>query len=142
MTRCETCQTVTLFYDGEQVIPPRLQSEFDAVGLPSDIADEIRRARATLIGSPGASAAHARTALYAMLRAAAARGGVAVSLPPDALFARLVPAEQTVMHAYFRDTCLDGGAVIPAGVHVGQEQRGTAHALLELLRLAKALFYP
>jgi hypothetical protein len=141
MTWCTACQAVTILHEGQQVIPPQLYGEFDATGLPGDITDEIRRARATLFSSPPASAAHARTALYAMLREAAARQGVPSSLPPDALFARLVPAEQTVTHACFRDTCLRDGIAVPAGVHIGQDPLGTAGALLEVLRLAKALFY-
>jgi hypothetical protein len=50
--------------------------------------------------------------------------------------------EKTAMHAYFQDTCLRGGTLVPAGVQQSHEPRGTASALLDLLRLARDLFYP
>lgn len=139
---CVVCHTVTLFYEGEQIIPPRLHGEFNGDGLPREIAEEIRCALKTLHSSPRASAAHARTALYAMLSDVAAADDDDTPPPADVLFERLVPAEQTTMHASFRDTCLRGGVLVPAGVQQGHEPRGVASALLDLLRMARDLFYP
>ena len=142
MTWCANCHTVMLFYDGDQVIPPHVPGQFDFDGLPAAIADEIRCALSTLHRSPRASAAHARCALYAMLTDVATRDEDAVRLPADQLFARLVPAARTSMHASFRDACLRGGALVPASVVQSQEPPGTASVLVDLLRQARSLLYP
>lgn len=139
---CRVCKTVVLFYGRDQVIPPRLRGDFDAPDLPGEIVAEICCARATLCESKRASAAHARTALYAMLRDTAIRRGLDPTLPPDALFAGVVPAAETTMHALFAESCLRGGALIPAGVLAPQEEpEGTANSLLWLVDMAHTLLY-
>jgi hypothetical protein len=139
VTCCTVCRLVTIFYEGEQVIPPRLHGQFDFDSLPRGIADEVRCALKTVHSSPRASAAHARTALYAMLVDLVAPDEE-THLPADQLFAQVVPETQTVMHAYFRDTCLRSGTFVPAGVQQHHEPHGTASALLDLLRLVRSLY--
>jgi hypothetical protein len=139
---CETCDAVTLFFSGEQVIPPRLYGQFDVDGLPRAIGEEIRFALKTVHSSPRASAAHARTALYAMLTDVAGPDDDGTPPSADELFARLVPEEHSVMHAYFRDTCLRSGVAVPDGMQQSIEPHGTASALLDLLRLMRDLYYP
>lgn len=139
---CDECRAPTLFFSGEQVIPPRRYGEFDFDGLPRAIAKEIRCALLTVHSSPRASAAHARAALYAMLSDVAGLDADEPAPPADQLFTQVVPREHGALHAYFRETCLRDGAVVPDGVHQSMEPLGTASALLDLLRLVRDLYYP